>query len=99
MDDDQKPNGEQLPQKGNENPGAAKALRVTSQGVDTARKYATAMSYLMDDLLSGKVTPDIGNAVCNAGGKMMRAVEMQHKYGEQGEDGHRDVSLNLMPDE
>jgi len=74
-----------------------RALEITSKGIATARQYATAMSYLMDDLLAGRVSPGIGNAVCNAGGKLMKAVEMQHKYGQQGPDGQKDVSLNLLP--
>jgi hypothetical protein len=35
----------------------------------------------MSDLISGKVTPQIGNAVCNAGGKLLKIVEMKQKYG------------------
>lgn len=40
------------------------------------------MSALMTDLLNGAVTPGIGNAVCNAGGKLLKVVEMSHKYGK-----------------
>jgi hypothetical protein len=39
------------------------------------------MSSLMGDLIEGRITPSIGNAVCNAGGKLLKVVEMQHKYG------------------
>jgi hypothetical protein len=88
---------EHLPTEGGEI--TPRALEITKKGIGTAREYATAMSYLMDDLLAGRVSPGIGNAVCNAGGKLMKAVEMQHKYGKQGPDGHKDVSLNLLPTE
>jgi hypothetical protein len=42
------------------------------------------MSALMSDLIEGKVTPSIGNAACNAGGKLLKVVEMQYRYGTQG---------------
>lgn len=40
------------------------------------------MSALMTDLVTGAITPEIGNATCNAGGKLLKIVEMQHKYGK-----------------
>lgn len=39
------------------------------------------MSALMSDLVSGKVTANIGNATCNAAGKMIKMVELEYKYG------------------
>ena len=39
------------------------------------------MSCLMVDIISGRVTPSVGNAACNAGGKLLKVVEMQYKYG------------------
>lgn len=41
------------------------------------------MSAVMSDLIEGNMTPAVGNAVCNAGGKILKVVEMQHKYGTQ----------------
>ena len=41
------------------------------------------MSALMSDLVEGKVTPQVGNAVCNAGGKLLKMVEMTYKYGSK----------------
>jgi hypothetical protein len=56
------------------------------------------MSSLMGDILSGRVTPAVGNATCNAGGKLLKVVEMQYKYGTQnGNQGNR--SLRLAPAE
>lgn len=45
------------------------------------------MSALMSDLVCGAITPEIGNATCNAGGKLLKIVEMQHKYGRQSGNG------------
>jgi len=38
------------------------------------------MSALMSDVLEGSVTPEIANATVNAGGKLLKVVEMQYRY-------------------
>lgn len=43
------------------------------------------MSALMSDIIEGRVTPGVGNAACNAGGKLLKVVEMQAKYGHKGQ--------------
>lgn len=57
------------------------SLQIAGKGVKTGTDSANLMSCLMSDLISGKVTPQIGNAVCNAGGKLLKVVEMKQKYG------------------
>jgi hypothetical protein len=52
-------------------------------GIKTANDFASMMSALMSDLIDGRIGSDVGNAVCNAGGKMLKVVEMQHRYGKQ----------------
>lgn len=48
----------------------------------------------MGDLISGRITPDVGNAVCNAGGKLLKIVEMQYRYGtKSGAQGDRGLLL------
>ena len=39
------------------------------------------MSALIGDLLEGTVDAGVGNAVVNAGGKMLKVVEMRLRYG------------------
>lgn len=39
------------------------------------------MSAMMSDVLAGTIAPEHCNAVCNAGGKLLKVVEMKHKYG------------------
>jgi hypothetical protein len=52
------------------------------------------MSALMSDIIAGRVTPAVGNAACNAGGKLLKVVEMQYKYGTQsGNQGDRILTL------
>ena len=56
------------------------------------------MSALMTDLLNGSVTPGIGNATCNAGGKLLKMVELNQKYGQaQVENGLKNMQL-VTPD-
>ena len=38
------------------------------------------MSALMSDVIQGRITPQVANATCNAGGKLLKVVEMQYRY-------------------
>lgn len=58
-----------------------RSLATAKQGIHTSADFAEMMSGLMTDLRDGSVTPQIGNAICNAGGKLLKVVEMNHKYG------------------
>jgi hypothetical protein len=55
------------------------------------------MSALMADLISGRVSPETGAAACNAGGKMLKVVEMQYKYGPRPAVA-RERELLLVPE-
>ena len=61
-----------------------KSLGIAAKGIDTGVQFARFMSALMTDLIEGRVSPGIGNAACNAGGKLLKVVELQHKYGTPG---------------
>ena len=52
------------------------------------------MSALMSDLIEGRVTPNVGNATVNAGGKLLKVVELQYKYGTVS-DGQQEKVLTL----
>jgi len=39
------------------------------------------MSALITDVLDGAVTPGVCNAAVNAGGKLLKVVDMQQRYG------------------
>jgi hypothetical protein len=47
----------------------------------------------MSDVIEGRLTPGVTNAAVNAGGKMLKAVEMQLKYGKQDDKGGRTLPL------
>lgn len=36
----------------------------------------------MSDVLSGALGPNVATAACNAGGKLLKVVEMQYRYGK-----------------
>lgn len=44
------------------------------------------MSALMSDVLEGRITPQVCNAVVNAGDKLLKVVTMQIKYGKTVND-------------
>ena len=54
---------------------------IATKGVKTSRDFAEMMSALMSDLISGKVSPQVGNAVCNSGGKLLKVMELTWRYG------------------
>jgi hypothetical protein len=51
------------------------------------------MSSLMTDVLTGEITPQVTNAAVNAGGKLLKMVEMQMKYGTTGSQGEKVLQL------
>jgi len=56
------------------------------------------MSSLIADVLNGAVTPGVCNAAVNAGGKLLKVVEMQQRYGVLTGNS-TDKQLVLCPDE
>jgi hypothetical protein len=76
--------------------GAPRSLDIAARGVSTGGQFAALMSALMSDLIDGRLTPSVGNAVCNAGGKLLKVVEMQQRWGTQKvEGGPRDLTLTI----
>lgn len=57
-----------------------KSLAFAKRGVTTGRDFANMMSAIMSDLLEGTLSPQVGNAVCNVGGKLLKVVEMEQRY-------------------
>lgn len=78
-----------------EKKGAPRSLDIAQRGVKTSSDFANLMSALMSDLIDGRVTPSIGNATCNAGGKLLKVVEMTYRYGTQGPGSQKTLTLAL----
>lgn len=75
--------------------GDAKSLEFSQRGVKTSADFANMMSALMTDIITGRVSPQVGNAVCNAGGKLLKIVEMQYRYGTPDGQQPKEKVLNL----
>ena len=69
------------------------SLAIAQHGVTTGDEFARLMSALMSDVILGTITPDIANSACNAGGKLLKIVEMQYRYGQQKPQGERPFIL------
>lgn len=71
-----------------------RSLAIFERGIKTGEEFASGMSALMSDVISGSVTPQIANSVCNAGGKLLKVVEMAQRWGRRQEDGTKKLSLS-----
>jgi hypothetical protein len=76
-----------------------RSLAIAGKGIKTGADFANLMGALMSDLIDGRVTPNVGNATCNAGGKLLKVVEMQFKYGTQGAGQEKTLRLTVGADE
>lgn len=41
----------------------------------------------MADVIAGRLAPIVANAAVNAGGRLLKVVEMEYQYGKAGERG------------
>lgn len=73
--------------KGHVTAPGARSLTISRRGIRSADDFAEMMSALMSDLMDGKVSIPIANATCNAGGKLLKVVEMQTKHGSIARKG------------
>lgn len=55
------------------------------------------MSALMSDIIEGRISPEVANATCNAGGKLLKVVEMQYKFNPPKTGQTESPSLVLAP--
>src|SRR3982751_1735881 len=77
-----------------------RSLIIAEGGINTAQQVSSLMSALRPELLNGSVTPGIGNATCNAGGKLLKMVELNQKYGQaQVETGVKNLQLVIIDPE
>jgi hypothetical protein len=73
---------------------SAKCLPHFEKGIATCGALAKGMSLLMADLLSERVSTSVANSVCNSAGKMLKAVEMQQRFGKTvAQSGEKELNL------
>lgn len=76
----------------------SQCLQVTQGSISTGKDFARFMSALMVDAVAGRISAGTCNAACNAGGKLLKIVEMQLKYGTPKEPKRiRDINLTDEP--
>lgn len=69
----------------------ARSLQYAKAGVKSSEDFANMMSAMMSDIIEGKLNPQTANAAINAGGKLLKVVEMEYKYGGQSLTGKPEV--------
>ena len=76
----------------------ARSTAIARRGIETGTQFAGLMSALISDVVDGNIPPSVCNAACNAGGKLLKVVEMNLKYGTQnGDSGGRQLFLTGDP--
>lgn len=70
-----------------------KSLDIANHGISTSRDFRDFMSALMSDVISGAVTANVTNAACNAGGKMLKMVELEYKYATKPSRVHPTLTV------
>lgn len=78
---------------------APRSLTIAKRGIRNSKDFRDAMSAIMSDLIEGRITPSVGNASCNAGGKLLRMVELEYKYGTDPQRGGPARTLTLAFEE
>jgi hypothetical protein len=88
-----KPMSAPVPVKPKAPPTSARSPEIAERGIRTARDFVDFMGALMADLVSDRIHPQTAQAACLAADKMLKVVEMQHKYAGSG-----DGPLQLVPE-
>ena len=73
------------------------SLPYATKGIKTGEDFANMMSAMMSDIIEARITPAMANAACNAGGKLLKIVEMQYKYSAEVTGAHRRSEFLLAP--
>jgi len=72
------------------------SARLADSGITTGADFSRVMAALLADTIAGRIEPQRANASCNVAGKLIRMVELQHRYGKRVE-GTEDRILALTP--
>lgn len=70
-----------------------RCLAVAKEGIQTTHQLARYLSALMSDVVEGNIPPTVANAGVNAAGKLLKTVELQHKYGTPSGNGKKMLDL------
>ena len=67
----------------------ASSLKLAERGVQSSGDFRNLMSALMTDVIRGSLSPEVTNAACNAGGKLLKMVELEYKFSTEPERRNR----------
>jgi len=71
----------------------ASSLAIAERGVQSSSDFRDLMSALMSDVIRGSLNPMVTNAAVNAGGKLLKMVELEYKLSS--DTRRRDSSLKM----
>lgn len=75
----------------------SRSAELARQGVRTGEDFANLMSALMSDVIDGAVSPVVANAAVNAGGKLLKVVQMQMQFSYSTAKEQKYSPLILAP--
>ena len=70
-----------------------KSLQIADKGINSSRDFRNFMSAIMSDVVAGRLTASMTNAACNAGGKLLKMVELEQKYATSPEQPRRVLTV------
>lgn len=68
---------------------------IADRGITDSSMFANLMSALVGDVLNARVSTDVANAAVNAGGKLLKVVELRYRYGNTKPNQPRPKALLL----
>lgn len=75
----------------------SRSVAIAAEGIATGNQYTGLMCALIEDMLDGSVPAVVGNACIRAGSSILKAVEMQQKYGKPtGHGGRKELTLGIV---
>lgn len=61
----------------------ARSVAIAERGINSSTEFRNLMSALMSDVISGRIAPQVTTAACNAGGKLLKMLELEYKYSSR----------------
>lgn len=59
----------------------SRSLAIAEGNLCSGTDFANLISALISDVVRGTLSPPVLTATCNGVGKLLKMVELQHKYG------------------
>lgn len=76
----------------------SRSAEIASNGIKTSSDMKNFMLSLIPDILDGDVSIAAANATCNAAGKMLKMVELELRYGREGQPKEKESNCLMLTD-